>query len=49
MKNKKESRTQRTPARKLRKEDLTSITGGGEVLLRGCCTQGCCGLEPVLR
>lgn len=36
-------RRERTPGRKLSKQDLTSITGGKQVLLRGCCTQECCG------
>jgi len=39
----KEIARQRTPGRKLTQEDLSSISGGKELLLRGCCTQECCG------
>jgi len=33
----------RTPGRKLTREDLSKTVGGA--LIRGCCTQGCCGEE----
>jgi len=43
MKNKKTA--ERTPARKLNKDDLKSIAGQAQVLILGCCTQGCCDEE----
>jgi hypothetical protein len=35
-------------ARKLTKKQLTDAVGGGVYVSAGCCTQGCCGVFPVL-
>jgi hypothetical protein len=42
-KQEKEQFQDRTPGRKLTREDLSKTMGG--VLIRGCCTQGCCQQE----
>jgi hypothetical protein len=39
--------TERRTPRKLTRAELTQIADG-VALLRGCCTQGCCG-EPLLK
>lgn len=43
---KKEQVQGRTPGRKLTRDDLAKTMGGA--LMRGCCTQGCCGDEPEI-